>query len=132
MTTSSRSTTPGSPASKRGRQRPVSGPPASAVFDVADDETAAEAQKDNAKASLETQLQQEKDRRVEERFGWLVVCVILVDVLWFRNAPNAIIPIVVLLLEAILLFIFAKRMGIEEIPQLFQALIHGISRSGQG
>lgn len=90
-----------------------------------------DSEKDEAKATLEKQLQEEKDRRVEERFVWIVICVILVDVLWFRNASNPVVPVIVLLLEAVILFILAKRMGIEEISLLFERLMHGISRTNQ-
>jgi hypothetical protein len=135
MPTSSQNTKPGSPKRQNAKASAATAkaaaPSSSDVLAVADDKSPAEQSKDKAKASLEEQLQSEKDRRVEERFGWMVVCVILINVLWFRNAPNAVIPIVVLLLEAVILFILAKRMGIEEVSQLFERLIHGISRTGQ-
>ncbi len=80
-------------------------------------------------ASLEQQLQAAKDAHTEERFIWIVVCVILVDVIWFRSATNAVVPVVVLLLELVVLFILAKRMGIEEVRALFERIMHGLSRS---
>jgi hypothetical protein len=108
---------------------PVDNKPASSFTDLKGDDDGAGAEKDEAKAALEKQLQDEKDRRVEERFVWIVVCVILVDVLWFRNAINPVVPIVVLLLEAVILFIMAKRMGIEEVSLLFERLMQSISRT---
>ena len=89
-------------------------------------------EKDDAKAHLEVELQGEKDARLEERFLWIMVCVILVDVLWFRNAPNAVIPILVLILEAIILFVLARRMGIQEVSALFERVIHGLGQRGTG
>lgn len=126
------STKPASNEQKPAKQRASSASPSqAALLAPDDDEDGSDAKKDNAKASLEEQLQQERDRRVEERFVWIVVCVILVDVLWFRNAPNPAFPIVILLLEAVILFILAKRMGIEEISLLFERLLHSISRTNQ-
>jgi hypothetical protein len=87
---------------------------------------------DAAKAELEEKLQAERDARSEERFVWVVVCVILVDVLWFRNAPNAVIPIVVLVLEILIFFVLARRMGIEKLELLFEGLIHSFGRKGSG
>jgi hypothetical protein len=87
---------------------------------------------DAAKAELEEKLQAERDARSEERFVWVVVCVILVDVLWFRNAPNAAIPVVVLVLEILIFFVLARRMGIEKLELLFEGLIHSFGRKGSG
>lgn len=98
------------------------------AFFESDDE---DPEKDEALDALAKQLEAAKDGRREERFLWIVVVVILVDVLWFRNASNPVIPIVVLLLEAVILFILAKRMGIEEVSQLFERLMQGITRTGQ-
>jgi hypothetical protein len=86
---------------------------------------------DQAKAALESQLQAEKDGRMEERFMWIVIVVILIDVLWFRNAPNAVVPIVVLLLESVILFVLAKRMGIDEMVLLFEKMIQSVGQRGQ-
>jgi hypothetical protein len=87
---------------------------------------------DAAKAELEAKIQEERDARSEERFAWIVICVILVDVLWFRNAPNPAIPIVVLILEILIFFVLAKRMGIEKLELLFEGLIHSFGRKGSG
>lgn len=88
--------------------------------------------KDAALKTLEDQLSEAKDARLEERFIWIVVCVILVDVLWFRNASNAIVPIVVLILELVILFILANRLGIQEVKSLLDRIMQGLSRSGGG
>ena len=87
---------------------------------------------DAAKAELEEKIQEERDARNEERFVWVVVCVILVDVLWFRNASNAAIPVVVLILEILIFFVLARRLGIEKLERLFESLIHSFGRKGSG
>lgn len=95
-------------------------------------DTGAEAPKDQALEALQQELTALKDARGEERFIWIVVCVILVDILWFKDAENAVVPIIVLLLELLVLFILAKRMGIEETRAILGKLMDGISRSSTG
>lgn len=88
--------------------------------------------KDAALKALEDQLSEAKDARLEERFIWIVVTVILVDVLWFRNASNAVVPIVVLILELVILFILANRLGIQEVKGLLDRIMQGLSRGSSG
>ena len=59
----------------------------------------------------------------EERFGWVIICVILVDVIWFRNAPNPAFPIAILILELAALFILARRLRLPDILTFIQLLI---------
>ena len=87
--------------------------------------------KDEALAALEKALDDEKDARQEERFLWLLLAVILVDVIWFSNSPNPTFPIVVLILEIVGLFILARRMGVEEAVGLLERILQGIGQRGQ-
>lgn len=87
-------------------------------------------QSGSAAASLETQLDQEKDARREERFVWIVVCVILIDVIWLRSAHNVTMAVAVVVLELVILFIIAKRLGIEEIPEFLSRTADKLSGSG--
>lgn len=88
--------------------------------------------KDEALAALETELDEVKDARIEERFLWILLCVVLVDVIWFSNSPNPTFPIVILVLEIIGLFILARRMGVEEAERLLERVLHGLGQRGQG
>lgn len=89
--------------------------------------------KDAALDELGKQLEAAKDLRREERFIWLVAVVILIDVLWFKDAENAALPVIVLLLELVILFILARRMGIDDIVQLLDRLLHAVGNSsGKG
>lgn len=90
------------------------------------------APKDNAFEALQSELAELKDARGEERFIWIVVCVILIDVLWFRDAQNAVVPVIVLLLELLVLAILAKRMGIEEVRGIIGKLMDNVSRNNGG
>lgn len=86
--------------------------------------------KDEALAALESNLQSEKDARMEERFIWLVISVILVDVIWLRNSPNSTFPIVVLILELVALLVIARRMGVNDFVQLMDRILHGFGTRG--
>jgi hypothetical protein len=87
---------------------------------------------DDAKAALETQLSEIKDARNEERFIWIVVCTILVDVIWFRNAINPVLPLVILVLELLVLLVLARRMGIDDLVSLVDRLLHSVGRGAGG
>ena len=87
---------------------------------------------DDALDQLQKKLESEKGARSEERFVWIMVTVILVDVLWFRNAQNPTIPIVVLVLELVLLLVLAKRMGVPELMLIFERIINRIGQPGGG
>jgi len=84
---------------------------------------------DDVVAQLQKSLESEKASRQEERFIWIMVSVILVDVLWFRNAQNVTVPVVILILELVVLLVLAKRMGIQELVLIFERIIN---RIGQG
>ncbi|MBV9551124.1 MAG: hypothetical protein JO256_15760 [Alphaproteobacteria bacterium] len=86
--------------------------------------------KDEALAALGKELDAEKDNRVEERFLWILLTVILVDVIWFGNSPNPAFPVVILILQVIGLFILARRMGVDEAQGLLERVLHGIGQRG--
>lgn len=84
----------------------------------------------DAAGKLGEQLEAEKDARKEERFLWITVVVILVDVLWFKDSSNPAIPLVVLVLQLIILIVLAKRLGIEDVVQLIDRLLHAVGNKG--
>lgn len=63
---------------------------------------------------------------------WIVVVTILVDVLWFRNAANPVVPLIVLVLELVVLLVLARRMGIDDIVQIVDRILHSVGRSAGG
>lgn len=69
---------------------------------------------------------------MEERFIWIVISVILVDVIWLRNSPNPTFPFVVLILELVALLVLARRMGVNDFVQLMDRILHGIGSKGTG
>lgn len=87
-------------------------------------------EKDEAFARLQDEVVSLKDARLEERFIWIVVCTVLVDVLWFRSVSNPALPIVVMILELIILMILAKRMQIEDVQTLMERIVYGMGKQG--
>jgi hypothetical protein len=69
---------------------------------------------DVSAAALEQQLQNEQDKRREERFFWIFMTTILIDILALRDVDAALIVFIALLEIAFLLGL-AKWFGIEHI-----------------
>lgn len=88
--------------------------------------------KDEAQARLADELEAAKDARKEERFVWIVVVTILIDVMWFADSPNATLPLVVLVLQLIVLVILARRMGIDDVVALIDRLLHTVGSKAGG
>jgi hypothetical protein len=86
----------------------------------------------DAAASLAEKLEAAKDARKEERFLWITVAVILIDVLWFKDSPNPVLPIVVLVLELIILVVLARRMGIDDVVELVDRFLHTVGNKAAG
>lgn len=87
----------------------------------------------DAAARIADELEAAKDARKEERFLWIVVAVILVDVLWFKDSPNPTLPVVVLVLQLVVLIVLARRMGIDDVVELIDRLLHTVgSKAGGG
>jgi hypothetical protein len=117
---------------KSGSETPSSSAATDFTKLTGDDKTEPETKKDSALAALEGQLQAEKDARMEERFIWVVICVILIDVIWLRTSPNATFPIVILILELIALLVLARRMGVHDFVKLIDRILYGFGQKGTG
>jgi hypothetical protein len=106
----------------------VKAPPTFSTLKGDPDDTAI----DDAKASIERELSEQKDARMEERFVWIVVTAILLDIIWFHDSTNATLPIVVMILELVALMVIARRMGVDDFVQLIGRVLHGIGNKGAG
>lgn len=96
-------------------------------FSVVDDEVS---EKDDALARLEAQLQAEADKRREERFIWIVVVTLILDIFFLKDSENATLPIVVLILELLILIVVARRLGIDDVVVLLDRILHNVSNKG--
>ena len=84
--------------------------------------------KDQQIAELQNDLEYEKDQRKEERFAWVIVSVILVDILLLGPMTNPVTPIGIFVLELIALLIFARRSGIDYVAVLLDKLIGSVTK----
>lgn len=85
------------------------------------------AQHDRQIAELQETLAQERDARREERFVFIVILVLLLDVVFFSVMPSFGGPIALLVLELLILIPLAKRMGMEEIATILSRVVGRIA-----
>ncbi len=83
----------------------------------------AEESKDSAIAELEKRLEKEKDMRLEERFCFILVGILIVDIIIFPNFQSWAAPLVIAFFELILLVLLAKRMRVDEASILLDKLL---------
>lgn len=81
-------------------------------------------------AELQNQLTQERDARREDRFVFIVVGVLLLDVTFFTVMPNFGGPIALLILELLILIPLAHRMGMQEIAEILSRVLHRMAGKG--
>lgn len=80
---------------------------------------------------LQEQLTHEKDARQEERFLFIVISVMLLDVVFFAVMPTFSGPVALLLMQLLVLIPLARRMGLEEVAQLTSRILdHAAKKSG--
>lgn len=87
---------------------------------------------DSQVSELQEQLAHEKDARQQERFIFIVVAVLLLDVVFFAILPTFGGPLALLLLELLILIPLAKRMGMEEIAELLSRLLDHMAGKSRG
>jgi hypothetical protein len=73
--------------------------------------------------NLQESLENERDARREDRFVFIVVLVLLLDVVFFSIMNNLAGPLALLVLELLILIPLAKRMGMEEIATLLDRVL---------
>jgi hypothetical protein len=72
--------------------------------------------------ALEKELEAERDYRREDRFVALVVIMLLCDVILIGEKGTS-ITVVVLIFELVVLFVIAKRMGVEQIAGILDRIL---------
>ena len=83
--------------------------------------------KDDQIERLQKKLDYERDARLEERFIFIVVLVILLDVVFFSIMPSFGGPIALLILELLILMPLAYRMGMEEIATMLNGVLNRVA-----
>lgn len=80
--------------------------------------------KDDQIAVLEQDLQKEKDGRKEDRFVFLLVLIIIGDVWSFFYMHVWSAPFALLILEALLLLVVARRLGVDHVAVFMDRLLN--------
>jgi hypothetical protein len=83
--------------------------------------------KDDQIANLQKKLNYERDARLEERFIFIVILVILLNVVFFSIMPSFGGPLALLILELLILIPLAKRMGMEEIAGILDRVLNNVA-----
>ncbi len=93
-------------------------------FDQLDDLLYEEPSKtDQQISALEKQLEYERDARMEDRFVFIVIIVLLLDIVFFSVMPTFGGPLALLILELIILIPLARKMGMEELAAIFHGVV---------
>lgn len=77
--------------------------------------------------TLQEQLAKERDARLEERFVFIVLLVLLLDVVFFSTMHNFGGPLSLVVLELLVLIPLARRMGMEEIAAIINRVIDSVA-----
>lgn len=88
-----------------------------------------EKKSDSQITELENKLEKEKDARKEERFIWILVVTILLNVCFFMSMNSFMGPVVIGILELIVFMSVAKKMGVEEVVSLLNRMISTIANA---
>ncbi|RWO77205.1 hypothetical protein [Mesorhizobium sp.] len=79
---------------------------------------------------LQPRLVYERDARLEERFVFIVLAVMLLDIVFFTVMPTFGGPIALLILQLLVLIPMAKRMGMEEIARILGRVLDRMVTKG--
>lgn len=85
--------------------------------------------RDEQVQELQESLADERDKRLEDRFIFIVVVTVLLDVVFFSVLDNLGGPLALLILELLILVPLARRMGMEEIAQLMDRVLNRMAGS---
>jgi hypothetical protein len=71
-----------------------------------------------AASELGDDIEKAQDSRAEERFIWIVLCLILFDCIVLGNMDNWAAPLVIGVIELVFIIALAKKLQVEEIAKL--------------
>ena len=80
-------------------------------------------------AKLQNDLEKERDGRKEERFIWILVVTILLNICFFMSMQSIMGPLIIGLLQLVGFVLAAKKLGMEEVVQLFDRMLSTIANS---
>lgn len=95
-------------------------------------ENASVSKKDEQIAQLQNELSEVQDARREDQFVFIVVCVILLDIVFFTVMPTFGGPVALLLLQLLILIPLARRMGMDEVAAIINGVISRLAGKAGG
>lgn len=87
--------------------------------------------KDKELERLQSKLQEIEDSRKEERFGWIVAILAIVNYILLKDVQSILTPLIVVVFELLALLILARRSGLEYIEILISKLIGSVTNKMQ-
>ena len=81
---------------------------------------------------LQEQLAGERDARKEDQFIFIVICVVLLDVVFFSVLDNFSGPLALLFLQLLVLLPLARKLGMENIEKLIDGFLSRIKANFSG
>lgn len=78
-------------------------------------------------AALQQKLAKERDARREDRFVFIVIALILLDICFFTVMPTTGGPITLAVLQLLVLIPIAKRMGMKRIAKMYNRVLGRLS-----
>ena len=85
--------------------------------------------KDSEIERLSARLQDIEDKRKEERFGWIVALLAIVNYILLKDTQSILTPLIVFLLELIALLVLARRSGLEYVELIISRLIGSVTKN---
>jgi hypothetical protein len=78
---------------------------------------------------LQEELTRERDGRREDRFLFIAISTVLLDISFF-TVLNAGAAVAIVILELLILFVVARRMGMEEVVEMLSSLLRRTGGKG--
>ncbi len=80
---------------------------------------------------LEEDLEKEKDQRKKARFMWTLVATILLNICFFTSMESFMGPLIIGLLQLVGFTLVARKLGMQEVVQLFDRMLSTIANSAK-
>lgn len=87
------------------------------------DQQTSDPTKDDLIGALQNQLVDEQDKRKEERFVWLCVVILIVDVFTFPHMAIWTAPLLIGIIELLLLIALGRKWGMDDIWTITEKII---------
>lgn len=88
--------------------------------------------KDKELERLQSKIVEIEDSRKEERFGWIVALLAIINYILLKDVESILTPLIVVIFKLLALLILARRSGLEYIEILISKLIGSVTKKVSG